>query len=108
MSKYTVDELFRYLNNFLLLLLDYAKAYFHLSCRQTDGIIQRHVKGKLLSITDFTTIKRRINKLDIPINTDKDKVSRDEYIVVAMDSTDIKVTNRDQWMQDKWNLYSRL
>jgi hypothetical protein len=36
---------------------------------------------------------RRINKLDIPINTAKD-VSKDEYIVIAIDSTGIKVTNR--------------
>ena len=28
----------------------------------------------------------------------------DDYIVVAMDSTGIKVTNRDQWMRDKWNI----
>src|SRR3954465_2596434 len=46
---------------------------------------------------------RRINKLDIPINTAKD-VSKDEYIVIAIDSTGIKVTNRGQWMRDKWHI----
>ena len=42
---------------------------------------------------------RRINKLDIPINTAKD-VSKDEYIVISIDSTGIKVTNRGQWMKE--------
>jgi hypothetical protein len=29
---------------------------------------------------------------------------KDEYIVIAIDSTGIKVTNRGQWMRAKWNL----
>ena len=27
-----------------------------------------------------------------------------EYIAIAMDITGIKVTNRGQWMQDKWKI----
>ncbi len=37
----------------------------------------------------------------------KDKDFEDEYIVVAIDSTGIKVTNRGQWMRDKWNVRKR-
>ena len=102
-------EPYHYPNTFLL-LLGYAKAYFHLPYRQTEGIAQGHAKGKLPSIPDFTTINRRINKLNIQINNNnnnnnnnKDKVSRDEYLIIAIDSTGIKVTNRGQWMRDKWN-----
>ena len=73
--------------------------------RQTEGIAQGHAKGKLPSIPDFTTINRRINKLNIQINNNnKDKVSKDEYLIIAIDSTGIKVTNRGQWMRDKWNI----
>jgi len=32
---------------------------------------------------------------------------KDEYIVIAIDSTGIKVTNRGQWMQDKWNVRTK-
>ena len=40
-----------------------------------------HAKGKLPSIPDFTTINRRINKLNIQINNNnKNKVSEDEYL----------------------------
>ena len=44
-------EPFSYPNSFLLLLLGYAKAYFHLPYRQIEeGIAQGHAKGKVPSI----------------------------------------------------------
>ena len=105
MNKDKVGEPFHYPNTFLL-LLGYAKAYFHLPYRQTEGIAQGHAKGKVPSIPHYTTINRRINRLDIKIkDTDnKDKEFEDEYIVIAIDSTGIKVTNRGQWMREKWNV----
>ncbi len=42
--------------------------------------------------------------MNIPIkDTAKSKEYEDEYIVIAIDSTGVKVTNRGQWMRDKWN-----
>ena len=42
--------------------------------------------------------------MNIPIkDTAKSKEYEDEYIVIAIDSTGIKITNRGQWMRDKWN-----
>jgi IS5 family transposase len=73
--------------------------------RQTEGIAQGHAKGKVPSIPNYSTISRRINKLDIKIKEDdKSKEFEDEYITIAIDSTGIKVTNRGQWMRDKWNV----
>jgi hypothetical protein len=105
MNKDKVGEPFHYPNTFLL-LLGYAKAYFHLPYRQTEGITQAHAKGKVPSIPDFTTINRRINRLNIKIKEDnsKSKEFEDEYIVIAMDSTGIKITNRGQWMREKWDV----
>ena len=37
----------------------------------------------------------------------KSKEFEDEYITIAIDSTGIKVTNRGQWMRDKWNVKKR-
>jgi hypothetical protein len=31
----------------------------------------------------------------------------DEYIIIAIYNTGIKVTNRGQWMQDKWNVNNK-
>ena len=109
MNKDKVGEPFHYPNTFLL-LLGYAKAYFHLPYRQTEGITQAHAKGKVPSIPDFSTINRRINKLNIPINNNNNnnnKLSKDEYLIIAIDSTGIKVTNRGQWMRDKWNVKNK-
>jgi hypothetical protein len=107
MNKNKVGEPFHYPNTFLL-LLGYAKAYFHLPYRQTEGITQAHAKGKVPSIPHFTTINRRINRLDIKIkDTDSKSNSKeleDDYIVIAIDSTGITVTNRGQWIRDKWNI----
>ena len=93
MNKGKIGEPFLYPNTFLL-LLGIAKAYFHLLYRQTEGIAQGHAKGKVPSIPDFTTINRRINRLDIKIDDNKSKKFKDEYIVIAIDSTGIKVTDR--------------
>ncbi len=103
MNKDKVGEPFHYPDTFVL-LLGYAKAYFHLPYRQTEGIAQGHAKGKLPSIPDYTTINRRINRLDIKLNDNKNKDFEGEYIVIAIDSTSIKVTNRGQWITEKWNV----
>ena len=80
MNKYKVGEPFHYPDTFLL-LLGYAKVYFHLPYRQTEGIAQGHAKGKVLpSIPNYTAINRRINKLNIQINNNQDNVSKDKYL----------------------------
>src|SRR3954469_10348181 len=109
MNKDKVGEPFHYPNTFLL-LLGYAKGYFHIPYRQTEGITQRHAKGKVPSIPHYTTINRRINRLDIKIKDTDNKSSKefeDEYIVIAIDSTGIKVTNRGQWMREKWHIKNK-
>jgi hypothetical protein len=106
MNKDKVGEPFHYPDTFVL-LLGYAKAYFHLPYRQTEGIAQGHAKGKLPSIPDYTTINKRINRLDIKLNDNKNKDFEGEYIVIAIDSTGIKVTNRGQWITEKWNVKNK-
>ncbi len=57
--------------------------YFHLPYRQTkEGIAQGHAKGKVPSIPDYSTLSRRINRLDIKIkDTDnKNMEFEDDYI----------------------------
>jgi hypothetical protein len=104
MNKEKIGEPFHYPNTFLL-LLGYAKAYFHLPYRQTEGIAQGHAKGKVPSIPHYTTINRRINKLNIQIKDNKsNKEFEDDYLIIAIDSTGIKVTNRGQWIRDKWGI----
>ena len=85
-------------------LLGYMRAYFHLPYRQTEGVVREHASSTLPSIPDYSRICRRINRLNISIS-DVDKSSlHDDYFVIAIDSTGIKVSNRGEWIRHKWNV----
>jgi hypothetical protein len=77
---------------------------FHLPFRQTEGIKRAHAENKIPSIPDYSTIDRRINKLDIHVNNNK---LGGNDVIIAIDSTGIKVTNRGEWMRHKWHCKSR-
>ena len=79
-------------------LLGYMRVYFHLPYRQTEGVVREHASNTLPSIPNYSNISRRINRLDIKINN-KNKNNNDDYFVIAIDSTGIKVTNRGEWMR---------
>lgn len=93
MNKGKVGEPFQYPDTFLI-LLGYAKAYFHLPYRQTEGIVKAHAESKVSSISNCSTISRRINRLDIKIDDCKQK-EKDDYYIVVIDSTGIKITNKE-------------
>jgi Transposase DDE domain len=67
-------------------LLGYMRAYFHLPYRQTQGVVIAHASKEVPCIPDYSTISRRINRLEIKINQ---KLGNE--IVIALDSTGIKV-----------------
>ena len=52
--------------------------------------------NKVPCIPHSSTISRRINRLEVKIN---EKLGND--IVIALDSTGIKVANRGEWMRHK-------
>jgi hypothetical protein len=88
-------------------LLGYMRAYFHLPYRQTEGVVREHASNTLPSIIHYSNISRRINRLDINISSsDVDNKSSlyDDYFVIAIDSTGIKLTNRGEWIRHKWNV----
>lgn len=71
---------------------------FHLPYRQTEGII--NAKGKRLSRNSLSYghVCKRINRLNIDIKRDKtvDDDDEDDYIIVSIDSSGIKIANRGQ------------
>jgi hypothetical protein len=91
-----------------ILIISYIRVYFHLPYRQTEGIIKAIVVGKSMpeykrpASPSYSQLCRRTNKLHIDINSRID--DNNDVVSIAVDSTDIKVTNRGQWIQDKWNL----
>ena len=76
--------------------LGYCHAYLHLPYRQTEGLIKSHLKEKSKTPT-YSTIWKRVNKLDIKCNP---KLGKD--IIIAIDSTGVKVADRGEWMRQKW------
>ena len=96
---------FKFPDSFIL-VIGYIRYSFHLPYRQTEGIIK--ATGKRLSANppSYGQICKRINRLNIEIKRDKLDDDNDD-IIVSIDSTGIKVTNRGQWMDEKWNTQNR-
>jgi hypothetical protein len=92
-----VGEPYCYPDSFIE-LLDYMRAYFHLPYRQTQGVVMAHA-NKVPNTPHYSTISRRINKLEIKIN---EKLGYD--IGIALDSTGIKLANTGEWMHHKWHV----
>jgi hypothetical protein len=88
-------------------LLGYMRVYFHLPYRQAEGVVISHArnKKKIPSIPNYSTINRRINNQDIRIS-ERHEVGNDDDddIIIALDSTGIKVANRGEWMRHKWHV----
>jgi len=93
-----VGEPYDYPDSFIQ-LLGYMRVYFHLPYRQTEGLVRAHAGTRVPYIPHYSTISRRINRLEIKIN---EKLGND--IVIALDSTGIKVANRGEWMRHKWHV----
>jgi hypothetical protein len=85
-----------------ILVIGYVRSYFHLPYRQTEGIIKATGKS-LPRHPSYGHICKRINNLKVGINggimTCDDG---GDHLIIAIDSTGIKVTDRGQWMSDKW------
>ena len=103
MNKHKKGRKFVYPDSFIK-LLGYMRAYFHLPYRQTEGVVREHAATTLPSIPDYSRICRRINRLNIKIIDDDNSSLHDDYFVIAIDSTGIKVTNRGEWIRHKWNV----
>jgi hypothetical protein len=59
-----------------------------------------HIKKLKEAVPDFTTIWWRVARMKV--NPDL-KVDSEKDVVIAVDSTGIKITNRGEWILDKWN-----
>ena len=101
MNKGKEGANYRYPNS-LILLLATVHAYL-LPYRQLEGflrVMSLHIKKLKEMVPDFTTIWWRVVRTKINLNP-KVNLERDN-IVIAVDSTGIKVTNRGEWILDKW------
>ena len=83
-----------------LSLVTLGFTFLHLPYRQTEGIIKATGKN-MPNHPSYGQICRRLSRLEIDSSS---RIDDDDDIVIAIDSTGIKVTNRGQWLRDKWNI----
>lgn len=97
MNRNKIGRKYQFPDSFMK-ILGYVRVYFGLPYRQTEGLIKSYGSA-VPAVPDYTAIHKRICKLDIRIQPFAQK----HDIVLAVDSTGIKVTNRGEWMRHKWN-----
>ena len=106
MNKNKNGKKYKFPDSFIL-VIGHIRLCFHLPYRQTEGIIKATGKS-LPDHPSYSQIRRRVNKLDISIKRSDAHDAHDDDdekdIIIAIDSTGVKVTNRGQWMYDKWNI----
>ena len=103
MNKNKKGKPFTFPNPFIL-DIGYIRYSFHLPYRQTEGVIKATGKRLPANPPSYGHICKRINKLNIDIKRDN---PNDDDLIISADSTGIKVTNRGQWMDDKWNVRNK-
>lgn len=86
----------------LIKLLAIVHAYL-LPYRQSEGFTRALMRHTSLKTPDFTSIAWRVAKMDVSIDNKIDS-DDDDDIVIAADSSGIKVANRGEWIRKKWNV----
>lgn len=77
---------------------------FRVSYRSLEGMVRRLAYYiPMLPSIDYTTIWKRGTKFDI--NLSDTITENDEPVVIAIDSSGIKVTNRGEWMREVWRVH---
>lgn len=85
-------------------LLAFIRLVFHLPYRQTQGFVtflSKHVEG--LKVPDYSTIDRRVNKLEISLDDDT-LIRSNAPVSIAVDASGIKVHNSGDWMRHVWKV----
>jgi hypothetical protein len=85
-------------------LLMLIHVIFRLPYRQLEGFVRKLSEFvPKIKATDYSNIWRRGTKLKLSLSDTI--ISSTEPVVIAIDSTGIKVTNRGEWMREKWRIH---
>lgn len=83
-----------------------VRVFFHLPYRQEEGFVEalsKLVPG--LKVPDYSTIYRRVSAF-VP-EFERSLGDLGDEVVIAVDSSGIKVTNRGEWVRELWGRKSR-
>ncbi len=80
--------------------LGFVRIIFHLPYRQLEGFLKKLSELVEMGVPDYTSIFKRVTKLNIPIS--ETIMKSDKPITIAVDASGVKVTNRGEWMREVW------
>jgi IS5 family transposase len=84
-------------------LLAFIRLLFHLPYRQEEGFVtflSKYVEG--LKVPDYSTIDRRVNRLDVSL--DESLIKSNAPVSIAVDSSGVKVHNGGDWIRKVWKV----
>jgi hypothetical protein len=94
-GRYVYPEIF-------VRLLGYMHLLFRLPYRQTEGFLKALRRfDSMIHVPDYSTIDRRVNRLDVKLIEER---SYGNDLVIAVDASGVKVTNRGEWIRHKWKV----
>src|SRR2546428_895237 len=97
-----VGEPFHYPESYIRLLA-FIRLLFHMPYRETEGFVHflsKHIEG--LKVPDYSTIDRRVNRLDIDL--DESLIRSNSPVTIAVDSSGVKVHNAGDWIRRVWKV----
>jgi DDE family transposase len=66
-------------------------------------VMSAHIQ-ELREVPDYTIMWWRVVRVKVQeLNSEVNPQKVEDVITIAVDSTGIKVTNRGEWIRDKWN-----
>ena len=93
---------YRYADSFIKLIAC-VRLLFHLPYRQAEGFIlflSNHIGG--LSVPDYSTMNRRMSKLEISL--EDSLINSNAPVSIAVDASGIKVHNGGDWIRHVWKV----
>lgn len=78
------------------------RVWFFMPFRQMEGFLRALSLHVTVKPADYTTLFKRIKDTRIDLSS---TIEAGEDVVIAVDSTGVRVTNRGEWMREKWNTH---
>lgn len=97
-----VGHPFEYANSVILMICA-VRDYFHLPYRQAEGFAKLLGGVWEAKIPSYSQICRRQKTLNVPLDINK-TYNGDQPVDIVIDSSGLKVSNRGEWMRQKWKV----
>jgi len=88
----------------LMTFMAYLHTLLSVDFRGLQGFLRGLSKLVGFEVPDYSQICRRVNKLDLKVGDTLIPYGGKD-VVVSLDSTGVKVTNRGEWMRRKWKVH---